>query len=101
MLEEIARSLPDASISVLSDGKRPRLRNFRFEKKDCDLVQKTIANDFGSKAMGFDLLSDQAYRMLAKAALRKIVKLQLINGISAISFSKPLLSADRSDEYSV
>jgi hypothetical protein len=71
---------------------------FASRKKDCDLVQETIANDFGSKAMGFDLLSDKAYRMLAKAALRKIVKpYSVTSGISAISFFEthysPLIEA--------
>jgi hypothetical protein len=71
---ETIRDLPAARVSALSDDERSKLRDFGFEERDYVPVQEAIVKGFWTKAMGFDQLFDKAYRMLARAALRKTVK---------------------------
>jgi hypothetical protein len=95
---ETIRDLPAARVSALSDDERLKLRDFGFGERDYVLVQETIVKDLGTKAMGFNQLFDEAYRMLAGAALRQTVQpYSVTSGLSAAEFFEthyaPLIEA--------
>lgn len=76
-----ARNQIAASLEILSSAPNPplpeaqlsRLRTFKFSQENFASAQKAIAVDFAERAMGFDLLFEKAYRILARAALKGIV----------------------------